>query len=1378
MRTLITFVCLLFVVAIHTKAAHEEFHLYGLRHLTQENGLSNNTLSEIHQDKKGFIWLGTDIGISRYDGRHFHNYNLIENVEPRAIERICEMEADNLLWLKIARHNEITCFDKQTGQFLRIEGSTPELPGEIYDICVADSTLYGLTRDGMVKFGYTRQKNGAIQLQAETLMKSDRELHGLCYGKGHLYAIDEEHNVVIYHLASHQKLGELTHKHLGTGKLSVAHIYPLNGHLWVDTQWDGLYCYDPATQAVRNLSEGNKHLENVTISDIGQLNDSTFIVATSSSLLRMTFAGTDPMTHNAETEAVRLDNFIYHSFIKNSISKIHIDRKNSVVWVGTLGKGFIMSRIENKEILRIALPDHIRKINSLAQDTEGYIWLATDHGGIYKSNTAGLTANIGFNPWSKSTPNSYYCLFKDNSGNLWIGAEDGTVQHYIPQTGELQTYKPTYDGVHSIGSIRKLYLCMHNRLWLVTDIGLFVYDCQADKCVALMTYNDKVRKVTALSEDGDGTMWLGTNDGIRNAVINDNGGIDLSNGYESKAGISNEEVLEAYVNRHNQLFVSYVDKIVQIDAPTQNVSSVKILHKDISSGHAECIIDDKSGNTWLGNTAGIMTIHNKSQATYTYNFPEMFNTVCQLNDGRLLWGNSTGLMCFNPRTLKDNSLCGKLYITDIDVNYNKVDIGENLNGQVILEKPIYLLDELELDNANNSVIFYLTDFGYNQYPNKIEYRLLPLSEEWTSSYKAEIELSNLEPGKYTLEVRPVSINEQDVPVTTLSLKVNKHWANTGWAYAGYIVIAALLAFSVVQYLKQKALKRIFYRKKEELLKKKLAEETEIRKEGERANQMRNTVRHNLAQELRTPLSLLIAPLKEMITSQNFPAGLLSKAKVAYRNSISMQDMCNQLLSIHEEENTDMNLSVAPYAASDLADKVICSSLELLNVTPIKLDYDKNNKVKREIWVDHRRMEFVLRNILSNAYRHISYAGHISFKVSIETVDGRECCVYTISDDGRNIIESNTTYHLSKYVTENMEGQKLPDLGSLIMNETVQAHHGDIIVEQSQEKGTTVIVCIPTGKAHFEGDERVSFVEPENTKVPEVVIPDEEIGENKEVRLTEEGELMAAAVPTAKHKMLVIEDHKDIRLYLKVLFSSTYNVIMAENGEEGLKMARKELPDIIISDVLMPVMNGFECCRILKEDLKTCHIPVIILTALVGDADIVKGIELGADDYILKPFNPEILRSKVKRLIKQRSELKQVYMKLLMSANMPEAQQEGKQEEVGQKEDPFIRQIFEIVEANLQNPDFNVKRLAEMLNMSQPTLYRRVKMLTNYTIIELIRGVRLKRSAELLRTRQYSIQEVAEMVGYNDAPTFRKHFVDFYGTTPSTFCNKESAEEKK
>ena len=262
----------------------------------------------------------------------------------------------------------------------------------------------------------------------------------------------------------------------------------------------------------------------------------------------------------------------------------------------------------------------------------------------------------------------------------------------------------------------------------------------------------------------------------------------------------------------------------------------------------------------------------------------------------------------------------------------------------------------------------------------------------------------------------------------------------------------------------------------------------------------------------------------------------------------------------------------------------------------------------------------------------------------------------------------------------------------------------------------------------------------------------------------------------KHKLLIIEDHKDIGMYLKILFSKEYTVFLAENGEKGIEVAYEVSPDLIISDVMMPIMNGFELARTLKEDINTCHIPIILLTALTSDEDVIRGMDLGADDYIMKPFNSEILKSKVKQLIKNRTELKRAYTKLLIPTAEPieetkEIEIENENEET--TEDPFVTKVLELTAENIQNEDFSVKKLAEMLNMSQPTLYRKIKQLTNFTIIEIIRGVRLKKAAELLKSKDYNVQEVAEAVGYNDVPTFRKHFVDMYGVTPSAFSKEEA-----
>ena len=738
--------------------------------------------------------------------------------------------------------------------------------------------------------------------------------------------------------------------------------------------------------------------------------------------------------------------------------------------------------------------------------------------------------------------------------------------------------------------------------------------------------------------------------------------------------------------------------------------------------------------------------------------------------------NSTGLLYFEPRTLKESSSNCQFHISDIDINYNKVEIGEKINGQVILDKPAYLIEHLSLDYNNNNLILYLSDLKYGTSPNTVKYRLLPTEEKWNTNYDDHIKLSNIPPGKYVLEIRSSYPLEENKQITRLSINVNRYWAATGWAIAAYILAIIIISLLTWMYFNRKLQKRQVYKAKEVKLKEKLEEETEIRKEEEKNHQLRDQIRYMLAQELRTPLSLITAPLKEMITNTAFPESFLQKAKMAYRNSISLQDICNQLLNIHQQESYSPKLNVAPYPASVIADTVVRASHELLNVSPINLHYDKDNKINTEIWIDRKKIIFILSNILSNAYRHISYSGSIHFTVNTSTINGKDFCLFTIEDDGKEMIEESSVIFLGSDNYNPPSNRLHPELGIEIMKTTILAHHGDIQITQEKNKGTRVVLYIPLGKQHLKNDENVCFIEPETIMEDS----DKAMITAEDKRQQEIANSITAKPidnPETKYKLLVVEDHADIRLYLRVLFSATYNIIMAENGEEGVRMARKEIPDLVITDVMMPVMNGFECCRILKEDLKTCHIPIILLTALTDDENIVKGIELGADDYILKPFNPEILRTKVKRLIKSRTELKRIYTKLLM----PSITVNGSQEENTETiiiEDPFITQILNIVNENLQNPEFNVKKLAEMLNMSQPTLYRKVKQLTNFTIIELVRGVRLKRSAELLRSRKYNVQEVAEMVGYNDIPTFRKHFVDFYGTTPSTFNSKEDTEDKK
>ena len=570
----------------------------------------------------------------------------------------------------------------------------------------------------------------------------------------------------------------------------------------------------------------------------------------------------------------------------------------------------------------------------------------------------------------------------------------------------------------------------------------------------------------------------------------------------------------------------------------------------------------------------------------------------------------------------------------------------------------------------------------------------------------------------------------------------------------YLILFPLILSIVVCIYFHRRYKKLLLSHKED--NQKILDETKIKHA-----ELRGQLQADLLQGLRTPISMLIAPLKEVISTPELIPSAKLKLKLAYRNAQTLQDYFMRLQEAYHLE-ADQKYQIASYTATRIGNGAIRSSYELLNASNIELHYDKDKRVATEIWVDKRRIHFVLQSILSNVLHIMEYNGDLWFDIFLKSNAGKEYCVFSIKGQSKT---------QSDYEAADNNSPRENFLGWDVIQEINRIHGSEMKIEQLTQDESYIELWIPMGKEHWITAENVDFINTDELAEDEFM-PELNVSTSEApivVETTEELEDLET-IPDSKLKLLIIEDNTDIRFYMKIIFSNLYQVFLAENGQEGVEVARRELPNLILTDVMMPVMDGFECLRVLKEDFRTCHIPVIILTALTSDEDIVKGTDLGADDYILKPFNPEVLRAKVKRLMRSRVELKQIYTKLLTSATPSFTHQD---EEIidattPKVEDPLIEKIVELVKANLQNPEFNVKSLADMLFMSQPTLYRKVKQITGFTIIELVRGVRLKEAAELLKTKQYGIQEVSEMVGYNDVPTFRKHFVSLYGTTPSTF----------
>lgn len=473
----------------------------------------------------------------------------------------------------------------------------------------------------------------------------------------------------------------------------------------------------------------------------------------------------------------------------------------------------------------------------------------------------------------------------------------------------------------------------------------------------------------------------------------------------------------------------------------------------------------------------------------------------------------------------------------------------------------------------------------------------------------------------------------------------------------------------------------------------------------------------------------------------------------YKNAASLHTLVDHLLYVQKIEAGMVKLQLSE---TDLVQLVRSVSEPFRQMAEIKgLRFDTNlPDMKLMVWVDEAKIFSAVQNLLSNAFKYTSPAGDILLSVSHTMKDGQGYCLVAVSDTGIGISEDLQKHVFDSFIT----GDSLPEystkmgIGLHIVKHTMDLHHGLVTLQSVPGEGSTFVLHIPEGKGHFAKDdyelrESQSKVTGQEDKqeLPALVY-----GENS-------GEV------STKRSLLIIEDNEDVREYICSLFALKYRLYEAADGEEGVRMAKEKLPDLIISDVMMPVKDGFTCCEEIRSQQETAHIPILMLTAKAEDADILQGSRSGADDYMMKPFNPEILKAKVDNLILQREQLKRIYTKALMLKQKSEE---------GEQEDAFLLQLIHVIEANIPNENFNVKMLAEQLNMSQPTLYRKVKQRSDLSVIDMIRSIRISKAASLILENRYSIQEITEMVGYSDTRTLRKHFMEHFGVSPSKYIGEK------
>lgn len=1325
--------------------------------LNMQNGLADNTISAVYKDKEGFVWFGTRNGLSRYDGRQITNFEL-KSGYPN-ISNLKEIFDGVLAFVD---NGVFSAFDLKKERFLSVVSFSGKSISSRGMLQKNDSSVWVISGRELHLMRRCASKESNLQLQVEEKYSGwdnhDDPLVAITYSpdRKNICLIDEKGRIILLDAANLKSFRVIDFGR--TEKLSVNSVLYDDDRIWISTISQGIIYYNERTGKIKQLTynviPASDRLSHTDAFSVIRLNENKYLAVTWNGYTVMTIDKNNQ--DEISTEIYSNTSSLMHRNLETRMIAAYYD-SHGILWIGTDGGGVIWSDLRMQFYDRFYQDRH-NEICSIVNDDDHYVWLATYHKGIMRSRKPfDISEKMDFfqvEDQNVKKQQTVLCGLKDEKGNLWFGNLDGSLTCYYKKERSFKILKViTEDGVLNKSSVWALFLDSKGCFWIGTQKGLLLFDRESNKCRKMHFKASGLQSLSPLyirtiAETSDHTLWLGTaNYGICK-VINEN---KLQTGYEKKYGMAENSVRSLLASSDGNLYVGYMTGLA-IFSPKQNsITHVYTTRDGLCSNFIGCMTEDANGQIWLGSNSGISRYSRHQHLFYNYYIAGSNRSVLHWGDV-LFWGNNKSLTYFNPDDIKAFATSETIVITGLEVNNKPVEIGRKVNGQIILSQSIFYTPFVRLNHANRDFALTFNNLSYSESQQKYSYRLRPYQPDWLVANGGEkVSYANLPAGKYTFEVKNIYPDEKESKVISLKVEILPHWSETFFFRFCVIVWVVMAIYMVIHRIKLRQ-KRLEH---ELRLEHEIFTATVERDKEKQIRMERENFFTNAAHELRTPLTLILSPLQELLGAVHPSDTVYNKLAAMYRNGTSLQTLVDHLLYVQKIEAGMIKLRLSKVDIVVLAKQISDSFRELAKVKGLDFTVDLLAE-PLWLWIDVEKVGSAIRNLLSNAFKYTSPNGNVTLRMNRVEIDEYSFCSIIVSDTGKGIPTELQGRIFESFIT----GENTPlfsnkvGIGLRIVKNTMDLHHGTVTLDSCLGKGSIFTLLIPEGNAHFSGDQYEIIATPEMEEHP-LLFPVVQAQDQEEKS------------SNRKNSLLIIEDNEEIRHYVYTLFCKNYVVYEAADGDEGVRIATDKLPDLIISDIMMPVKDGFTCCKELREQPRTAHIPILMLTAKAEDADVLQASRIGVDDYMMKPFNPEILKSKVQNLIVQRERLKRIYTKTLMLK-----QQESGHVTDGNAPNDFIQQIIQVIEANLSNENFNVKMLADQLNMSQPTLYRKIKQRSELAAIEMIRSVRMGKAASLIMENRYSMQEIAEMVGYSDTRTLRKHFTEQFGVSPSKYMEKE------
>jgi signal transduction histidine kinase/ligand-binding sensor domain-containing protein/DNA-binding response OmpR family regulator len=1363
-------------------------------HITVNDGLSHSDAMAVVQDQQGFIWVGTNNGLDRYDGYQMKSYLLpIDNTNGVSNNRVRALYvgAEGTLWVG-TEGGGVSRYLAGQDRFVRLspEGlSSPEqqtfqllTESEITTITSAspDVLWVGTRQSGLFRLhvGADSGIQSIAQVHLESASRDRCEITDLATDQaGNHWVATLDQGLYRIPASESKPLARLAHR------LSTYQVLALSlnrkGDLWIGASNTVLWV---SKQELGRDQIGKFHAVPHSFRGIGCLYQDSFDrlwVGTNFGLSVVPLKTSD----SPPSIAGKVTTFLPMDDEPTGINsgRVHaiLEDRFQVLWLAVSAGGI------NKVDLRQKPFGHLRRQpNQLPALSNNYI------NGIYKEEKRGLlwiATRNGFSRYdlSRKTYKNYLsnnlpgnvtgidvsCIYQDSDSTLWFGTRyDGLVALRRRGGQEVLTRYP-----QAAGPFRHLESITEDRfgtLWMASFYdGLIRMDRQGKVLATYGPGNSALptgRFTFLLYDKSTDVLWASTQDAgvLKLRILPD--GLQLLNQFAHDPGNPNSlRVNYAWPllkDRRGTLWVGTIGGgLHQIVADKNGNETIRPCTDWLPDSDVESILEDRQGYIWCGGS-GLLKINPVTRQVIRYDVVDgvqsnsfKIGAALRADSGELYFGGVNGITYFQPRQIQPNPYPPLVRLTGLALANRPVAVGESINGRVLIRESLDKPQVIEIRSGENdfSISFVGLNFA-NPRKHHYTYRLLGYNDRWIEPAYGQrtASFANLPAGDYTFMVKADNGEGRwSAQPATLQIRILPPWWKTWWAYALYtllIGVALWVARRILlhqQALKNKAAFEHFqYEKEKELTDLKLRFFT------------------NVSHELRTPLTLILGPMEELVaTATRFP-DLKEKMMLVHQQTRRLLSLTNQLLDFRRVESAAVPLRAAPQEA-------LAFLTELFLMFRLKAD-EQGIQFAMEapeepipLYFDRSKLEVVVINLLSNALKFTPADRRVTLRLEV-VGDAQQDARYTdgilsdnyldlqVCDEGKGIWPEeldrifDVYYQASQADTMRVTGS---GIGLSLVKQFVERHGGTIGVQSTIDRGTTFTVHFPFGSAHLspadivseaEAASLVSVPEPAPDEVPEVPPP---------------------TAPASAPRILIVEDNDEVRQYLASLFTAGYEVHLAADGQEGWEQVQQLLPDLVISDVMMPRRDGLDLCRTIKQHPATLHIPVLLLTARVAAAHELEGLETGADDYVGKPFHSQLLVARANMLVGNREKLRQYYRQNLLlqpsEVAIPDADRE------------FLEKAMQLVEANLTEPHFSAQWLFQEMGMSRSVFFRRIKGITGQSVIEFINDVRMKKAAQLLRTGSLRVAEVCELVGLEDPRYFRKAFQQLHGLTPSAYLKK-------